>query len=44
MLFSVSINVVCTILTPLAAKLHYLAMIAMRIGEGIGGGVTFPGI
>lgn len=42
MLFSVAINVVCTILTPLAANIHYLAMIAMRIGEGIGGGVTFP--
>ncbi|XP_055294874.1 sialin [Sitodiplosis mosellana] len=42
MLFSVAINVVCTILTPLAAKFHYGAMIAMRIGEGIGGGVTFP--
>lgn len=24
------------------AELHYVAMIAMRIGEGIGGGVTFP--
>lgn len=42
MLFSVAINVICTILTPLAANLHYSAMIAMRIGEGIGGGVTFP--
>lgn len=42
MFFSVAINVVCTILTPLAANIHYLAMIAMRIGEGIGGGVTFP--
>lgn len=42
MFFSVAINVVCTLLTPLAAKFHYLAMIAVRIGEGIGGGVTFP--
>lgn len=42
MFFSVTINIVCTLLTPLAAKLHYSAMIAMRIGEGIGGGVTFP--
>ncbi|GJQ72178.1 hypothetical protein Trydic_g3270 [Trypoxylus dichotomus] len=42
MFFSVAINVVCTILTPLAAKWHYVAMLAMRIGEGIGGGVTFP--
>lgn len=42
MLFSVAINVVCTILTPLAAKLHYNLMILMRILEGIGGGTTFP--
>lgn len=42
MFFSVAINVVCTLLTPVMAKLHYGAMIAMRIGEGIGGGVTFP--
>lgn len=42
MFFLVTINIVCTLLTPLAAKLHYTAMIAMRIGEGIGGGVTFP--
>lgn len=35
MLFSVAINVVCTLLTPLAAKYHYIAMIFMRIGEGI---------
>ncbi|XP_062706661.1 sialin [Aedes albopictus] len=42
MFFSVFINVICTLLTPVAAELHYGAMIAMRIGEGIGGGVTFP--
>lgn len=42
MFFSVAINVICTLLTPVAAKCHYIAMIAMRIGEGIGGGVTFP--
>lgn len=35
MLFSVAINVICTILTPLAAKFHYVAMIAMRVGEGM---------
>lgn len=34
MLFSVAINVICTILTPVAARFHYIAMIAMRIGEG----------
>ncbi|XP_058449761.1 sialin [Malaya genurostris] len=42
MFFSVFINVVCTLLTPIAAELHWGAMVAMRIGEGIGGGVTFP--
>lgn len=42
MFFSVSINIICTLLTPVMAKWHYGAMIAMRIGEGIGGGVTFP--
>ncbi|KAJ2945477.1 hypothetical protein O0L34_g289 [Tuta absoluta] len=42
MFFSVSINVVCTLLTPVMANLHYVAAIIMRIGEGIGGGVTFP--
>ncbi|KAJ8943525.1 hypothetical protein NQ318_023035 [Aromia moschata] len=42
MFFSVSINVVCTLLTPVMAQLHVGALIAMRIGEGIGGGVTFP--
>lgn len=42
MFFSVAINVVCTLLTPYMANLDYIAMILMRIGEGIGGGVTFP--
>ncbi|GAB0094293.1 major facilitator superfamily transporter 3 [Sergentomyia squamirostris] len=42
MFFSVAINVICTILTPVMAEWHYLAVIAMRVGEGIGGGVTFP--
>lgn len=42
MLFSVAINVVCTLLTPLMANLSYMAMIMMRICEGLGGGVTFP--
>lgn len=42
MLFSVAINVVCTILTPLAANVHYNLMVLMRILEGIGGGTTFP--
>ncbi|KAL4710925.1 hypothetical protein ACJJTC_002555 [Scirpophaga incertulas] len=42
MFFSVSINVVCTLLTPVMAEAHFAAVIVMRIGEGIGGGVTFP--
>ncbi len=43
MLFSVAINIVCTLLTPiLSMKLNYMGMIMMRVGEGIGGGVTFP--
>lgn len=42
MFFSVSINVVCTLLTPVMAEAHYIAAVLMRVGEGIGGGVTFP--
>lgn len=42
MFFSVAINIVCTLLTPIMSKVHYVGMILMRIGEGIGGGVTFP--
>ncbi|KAG6464276.1 hypothetical protein O3G_MSEX014403 [Manduca sexta] len=42
MFFSVTINVVCTLLTPVTAEAHYVAVMIMRIGEGIGGGVTFP--
>lgn len=42
MFFAVSINVVCTLLTPISAKIHFVIMIFMRIGEGIGGGLTFP--
>lgn len=42
MCFSVAINVVCTILTPVMTKLHYGGLILMRVLEGIGGGATFP--
>ncbi|XP_026321609.1 sialin [Hyposmocoma kahamanoa] len=42
MFFSVTINVICTLLTPVMAQAHYIAVIFMRVGEGIGGGVTFP--
>ncbi|XP_075980458.1 sialin-like [Anticarsia gemmatalis] len=42
MFFSVTINVVCTLFTPVMAEAHYAAAVVMRVGEGIGGGVTFP--
>ena len=42
MLFSVAINVICTLLTPVLTKLHYTGLIVMRVLEGIGGGATFP--
>lgn len=42
MFFSVAINILCTLLTPIMSGLGYGGMIVMRIGEGIGGGVTFP--
>lgn len=35
-------NVICTLLTPIAAKFGFFLLIAMRILEGIGGGVSFP--
>lgn len=42
MCFSVAINVVCTLLTPVMTELHYVGLIIMRVLEGIGGGATFP--
>lgn len=42
MFFSVFVNIICTLLTPISADMHYVGVIIMRIGEGIGGGVTFP--
>lgn len=42
MFASVAINIVCTVLTPVMSKMHYSAMILMRILEGLGGAVTFP--
>lgn len=42
MFFAIAINVVCTLLSPIAAEWHYVVLILMRVGEGIGGGVTFP--
>jgi MFS transporter, ACS family, solute carrier family 17 (sodium-dependent inorganic phosphate cotransporter), other len=35
-------NVICTLLTPIAAKLGLFVLIVMRILEGVGGGVSFP--
>lgn len=42
MWFAVFINVICTLLTPAAAYLGVWPVVAMRVLEGIGGGVTFP--
>lgn len=38
------LNIICTLLTPLAANLHWVAVIVLRIIMGIGGGVTLPGM
>ncbi|KAE8741674.1 hypothetical protein FOCC_FOCC012795 [Frankliniella occidentalis] len=42
MFAAVLVNAVCTLLTPPAAALHAGALLAMRIGEGLGAGLTFP--
>ncbi|TDG46593.1 hypothetical protein AWZ03_007031 [Drosophila navojoa] len=42
MLFSVAINVVCTLLTPILTSAHYGGLILMRVLEGVGGGASFP--
>ncbi|XP_043463553.1 sialin [Leptopilina heterotoma] len=39
---SVLLNVVASVLSPVAAQMHYSFFIAMRFIQGIGGGVTFP--
>ncbi|XP_072746442.1 putative inorganic phosphate cotransporter [Anoplolepis gracilipes] len=39
---SVLLNLVASILTPIAARIHYSLFIAMRFLQGIGGGVSFP--
>ncbi|XP_078044963.1 major facilitator superfamily transporter 3 [Augochlora pura] len=39
---SVLLNVLASILSPVAAQLHYSLFIICRILQGIGGGVTFP--
>lgn len=40
--FSVSLNAVCTILTPPLTKLHYGGLLTMRVVEGIAAGASFP--
>jgi len=42
MLFSVAINVICTLLTPVCTSAHYGGLIVMRVLEGFGGGASFP--
>ncbi|XP_055854295.1 putative inorganic phosphate cotransporter isoform X2 [Episyrphus balteatus] len=42
MFFSVAINVICTLLTPVMTNIHYVGLIILRVLEGIGGGATFP--
>lgn len=39
---SVLLNLVASILSPVAANMHYSLFILMRFIQGIGGGVTFP--
>ncbi|XP_043521966.1 putative inorganic phosphate cotransporter [Frieseomelitta varia] len=39
---SVLLNLVASILSPVAANMHYSLFILMRVIQGIGGGVTFP--
>ncbi|XP_015178137.1 PREDICTED: putative inorganic phosphate cotransporter isoform X1 [Polistes dominula] len=39
---SVLLNVVASILSPIAAEIHYSLFIVMRFIQGLGGGVTFP--
>ncbi|XP_030764406.1 sialin-like [Sitophilus oryzae] len=44
MFFSVAINIIAALLSPLMAELHYGGLFVMRIAQGIGGGVSFPGM
>ncbi|CAK9823012.1 Putative inorganic phosphate cotransporter [Anthophora retusa] len=39
---SVLLNVVASMLSPIAAEMHHTLFITMRFIQGIGGGVTFP--
>jgi len=38
------LNIICTLLTPLAANISWICVIVLRIIMGIGGGVTLPGM
>ncbi|GJQ80124.1 hypothetical protein Trydic_g19405 [Trypoxylus dichotomus] len=40
--FAVLVNIICTLATPISCYAHYSLVYIMRIGEGLGGGVTFP--
>lgn len=39
---AVSINIICTLLTPAAAYVGVWAVVVLRVLEGLGAGVTFP--
>ncbi|XP_044253825.1 sialin [Tribolium madens] len=40
--FAIASNVVAMFLSPILSKVHYGGLLAMRVIQGIGGGVTFP--
>ncbi|KAJ8680683.1 hypothetical protein QAD02_016470 [Eretmocerus hayati] len=42
--FSVLLNVLASLLMPMAADFHYRAFICMRVIQGIGGGISFPAV
>ncbi|XP_017107017.2 sialin-like [Drosophila bipectinata] len=42
MFFSVAVNVVCSLLTPVLTKLHTGCLILLRVLQGVGGGASFP--
>ncbi|XP_069700130.1 sialin-like isoform X2 [Periplaneta americana] len=41
---SVALNIIPTLLTPPAAKIHWSALVLLRIIEGVGGGFSFPAL
>ncbi|XP_017107286.2 sialin-like [Drosophila bipectinata] len=42
MFFSVAVNVVCSLLTPVLTKLHTGCLILLRVLQGVGEGASFP--